>query len=197
VVETDAMVMVAARWALASSSGRILVMRGRAVFALVLLLLASSSARAASDRATEAAAALLEVRDADPLELWRVARRFGDATIVALLDPARPAGVRLAAARTAPYLVEPELALLPLCAMMALRDSDLAPAAARAALQVARGITLLALDHREISPRELAPALAALERVAEQPGLRADIALMARAAAAQLEGAGVPAPPSK
>ncbi len=156
------------------------------------MLLAGAQAAAASPATPPAAAALRAVRDADPLELARVARRYGDPAILALLAPEQPAATRLAAARAAPWLHEPEQALLPLCAMIVSRDSDLAPSAARAAWQIARALDPLVLARRELLPQTLVPALSALCKAADNASLRADLRLLAAAAAAQLHAAGVP-----
>lgn len=143
------------------------------------------------------AGALIAVRDADPLELARVAARLGDAAVLALLAPSQPVAAQLAAVRAAPWLREPERALLPIAELIAGRDSELAPAAARAALQITRALDADALARRELLPDDLAPALSALARAAVLSRVRDDLRRMAAAAAEQLRAAGVPEPAAK
>jgi hypothetical protein len=154
----------------------------------------TSPAWAQSSRPAAAASALLAVQDADPLELARVAHHLGDDAVLALLAPSQATGVRLAAARAAPWLSEPDRALPALSALMSSRDSDLAPAAACALLQITRALDADTLKRRELLPGELESVLAELRRVAQLRWVRADILLAAAAAAAQLEAAGIPAP---
>jgi hypothetical protein len=160
----------------------------RALFALAMLLCSSAAA------SETAAGALLSVQDADPLELARVVHRYGDAAILALLAPTQPGDARLAAVRASPWLQEPERSLLPLCGLITSRDSELAPAAARAAWQITRALDALALARRELSPEELSGALAALQAASSQASVRPDLRRIAGAAAAQLAAAGVPTP---
>lgn len=164
-----------------------------------LQLVAQSPVRAQPSRPLAAAAMLLAVQDADPLELARVAHRLGDDAVLALLAPGQPTGVRLAAARTAPWLAEPERALMPLAALLSTRDSDLAPAASRALLQIAQALDADTLGRHELLAAELSTVVAELLRVAQLHWVRADVLLAATAAATQLQAAGVPAPvaPSK
>lgn len=178
-------------------------MRARSARAALLVigacaLLADPKAAAAQHPpAGEAAAALVGVRNADPLELARVVARFGDDAVLALLAPEQPVSVRLAAVRAAPWLLEPERALTRIAGWIGGRDSELAPAAARAALRIARTLDADTLARREVAPAALADALAALLRAAELPHVRQDLQRMAAAAAAQLRAAGVPAPAKK
>jgi hypothetical protein len=144
--------------------------------------------------AGQAAAALTAVDGGDPLELARVAARLGDDAVLALLAPEQPARVRIAAVRAAPWLREPERALAQIAAWVSGRDSELAPAAARAALRIARALDADALARREVAPAALTSALAALLHAAELAHVRQDLQRMAAAAAAQLVAAGVPAP---
>jgi hypothetical protein len=116
---------------------------------------------------------------------------------LALLAGDKPPLVRLVAMRAAPWLAEPELALALLAPVVATRDSDLAEAAARAALAIARGLDYDVLCRHERSPRELSPAAAELQRASRQPWVRADLRLAAAVALAQLEAAGVAAPDAK
>jgi hypothetical protein len=151
-------------------------------------------AGAQQEHSADAAKALLAVEDADPLELARVVRHYGDDAVLALLAADKPPAVRLVAMRAAQWLAEPELALALLAPVVATRDSDLAEAAARAALAIARGLDYDVLSRRERSPRELSAAAVELQRAARQPWVRADLRLAAAAAVAQLEAAGVPRP---
>jgi hypothetical protein len=146
---------------------------------------------------TPAADALLAVRDADPLELARVVARVGDDAVLRLLAAEHGVAVRLVAVRAAPWLREPERALVRIAELAGGRDSELAPAAARAALRIARALDADGLARREVAPDTLSAALAALLRVAQQPHVRHDLQRMAGAAAAQLRAAGVPAPAGK
>jgi hypothetical protein len=159
--------------------------------ACALLVQAAAAQRADAGRA---AAALTAVAGADPLELARVAARLGDDAVLALLAPDQPAAVRVAAVRASPWLREPERALARIAAWVSGRDSELAPAAARAALLIARGLDADVLARREVAPAELSDALAALLHAAELAHVRQDLQRMAAAAAAQLVAAGVPAP---
>lgn len=162
------------------------------------LLLGVATARAddapAANPGPSAAAALIAVRDADPLELARIVARAGDDAILPLLLDPEPPAVRLAAIRAARWLAEPERALPSVIASIASRDSDLAPAAARAALAIAERLDADELARRELTPTQLAPARDALLQAARQPGVRPDLCLLALSAAAQLEADGVPPP---
>jgi hypothetical protein len=142
-----------------------------------------------------AAAALLAVADADPLELARVVQRYGDAAVLALLASDQQPSARLSAVRASPWLSEPERALPLLASLFALRDSDLAPAAARAALEISKALDYDTLARREVLPSELSAVLVELRRAAQQSWVRVDLRLMAGVAATQLEAAGVPPPP--
>jgi hypothetical protein len=121
----------------------------------------------------------------------------GDDAVLALLAPEHGVAVRLAAVRAAPWLREPERALAAIAELAGGRDSELAPAAARAALRIARALDAEALARREVPPAALSGALAGLLRVAQAEHVRADLQRMAAAAAAQLSAAGVPAPAVK
>jgi len=173
------------------------VQRWLLALSLSFALAQSAAADSAPPALADAAAALLAVTDSNPLELARVAHRVGDEAVLALLEPTRPADVRLLAARTSPWLDEPERALVLLAELAASRDSDLAPTATRAALQIARGLDAPTLERREIAPSELLPARAALRAAAERSWVRPDLRLLAVAAAAQLEAAGVVPPDGK
>jgi hypothetical protein len=147
--------------------------------------------------ARDAASQLLALRSADPLELARVVARVGDSAVLALLAADKPVATRLAAVRAAAWLRQPEQALGTLAELLAGRDSELAPAAARAALQIAQGLDADALAQREVAPAQLTQVLVALLRASELPRVRPDLRAMAAAAAEQLRAAGVPEPAAK
>jgi hypothetical protein len=140
---------------------------------------------------------LVAVVDADPLELARVAQRFGDLAIANLLAPATETAVRLAAVRASPWLRAPERALAALAEIASGRDSELAPAAARAAQQIAQRLDAAALARRECLTVELTPALVVLRALGEREHAAPHVRAYAWAAAAQLIAAGVPLPPEK
>ncbi len=165
--------------------------------ALVGLTALRAPRTGAQAAASTPADALLALRDGDPLELARVVARVGDDAVLALLASEHGVAVRLAAVRAAPWLREPERALARIAELAGGRDSELAPAAARAALRIARVLDADALARRETAPDALSAALATLLRVAQQSHVRQDLQRMAAAAAAQLRAAGVPAPASK
>ena len=143
------------------------------------------------------AKALLAVVDADPLELARVVQRFGDAAIVSLLGAATDTAVRLAAVRASPWLRAPERAIATLAAIASGSDSELAPAAARAAQQISGQLDAAVLARRECLAIELVPALLALRALGEREHAAPHVRAYAWAAAAQLVAAGVPAPAEK
>jgi hypothetical protein len=160
------------------------------------MLAPASTAQRSAAEPSPTAQALLAAHDADPLVLARIVALAGDDAVLALLAPEQEVAVRLAAVRAAPWLHEPERALAPIALWLAGRDSELAPASARAALRIARSLDSDALARREVAPATLSPALAALLRAADLAHLRVDIQRMAAAAAAQLQAAGVPEPAS-
>jgi hypothetical protein len=146
---------------------------------------------------TGAGAGLLAVIDADPLELARVVQRHGDRALLQLLAPATETLVRLAAVRASPWLRAPERALATLSEIASGRDSELAPAAARAALRIAQQLDAAVLARRECLPGELTPALVALRALGERETAAPHVGAYARAAAEQLAAAGVPLPAAK
>ncbi len=157
--------------------------------AALALGLVPASAAASDD---QQASPLVAVVDADPLELARVVARVGDPPVRASLAAGRPSAERLAAVRGASWLRAPELALPELVAMLEGRDSELAPAAARAVVQIAMRLDVDELARREVLPETLAAVRARLLAAAERGALRADIRAMAAEAAARLAAAGVP-----
>lgn len=128
------------------------------------------------------------VADADPLELARVARRFGDRAVLERLAVGRPVVVQLAAARAAPSLRVPEASLPRLVELAGGRDSLLAPAAALSILRIVTDLTPDAVAAHEISLSELAAVRAGLAELAADESARADIR-RASAIAAELLGA--------
>jgi hypothetical protein len=143
---------------------------------------------------SDAAHALLAVRDADPLELARVVHHFGDSAIVALFTEATPLAVRIAAIRAAPWLAEPEDALAALLSPIGSRDGALSEAAARALFAIAAKLGAAAFDRGERDPRRFAPIIGRLQTIEADAAIRTDLRALAASAALQLEAAGVPAP---
>jgi hypothetical protein len=154
----------------------------------------ASQARAQTPGPVDAAHALLAVTDADPLELARVVRRFGDGAILLLLDDAQPIATRIAALRATPWLRQPEDVLAVLARDVASRDAELAQAAARALLAIAQQLDAATLERREHSASALGPVIVGLDALAGQTWIRADLRALVASAAAQLEAAGAPAP---
>jgi hypothetical protein len=149
------------------------------------------------DPAEQAAKALLAIVDADPLELNRVVQRFGDGAILELLAPPTPILTQLAAVRASPWLRAPERALGALTELAAGRDPELAPAAARAALEIARQLDGASLARRECAPDELLDVLVRLQAIGARETVAPHVRAYAWAAAEQLIAAGVSPPPSK
>lgn len=159
----------------------------------LLGLLGLLPAQAGADASSSArpAAAVLAACDGDPLRLARAVQALGDEAVLKLLADERVA-VKLSALWAAPALQQPEAALEPIAALITSRDSELAPAAAHAALTIARAISADTLAAHETAPAALTKARAALQAAAGLARVRADLRAMAAAAAAQLQAAGVP-----
>ena len=154
------------------------------LFALLgLALLAVAPARAQSDP-------LAAIADADPMELARVVDRLGDDAVLSRLDEARPREVRLAAMRASPFMGWPELALEPLAEIAASRDPLLAPAAASAALTIARSLEPDALRRREVDPASLSAARGLFAALSTEQRARADLRAVAAMIASLLEQLG-------
>lgn len=136
----------------------------------------------------------LAATTSDPLELARVVDRAGDDAVLARLVTGTPAAAQLAAVRAAPGMRGPERALEALATIARGRDPDLAPAAARAMLEIARALDPQALDAREVMREELSPARAAIAELALDETARADLRRVAEIVLAVLDAAGVPAP---
>lgn len=166
------------------------MIRIRAGFASAVLLLGAVLARAAPPLGSDA---LRSVADADELQLSRIAARLGDGAVIAAISDSRDPLAQLAAIRAAPFLTDKEQTLLPLAALAASRDPELAPLAAWKVLRVAQALVREGLALREIVPRELAPARAALVALAADQTARSDIRLAAAQAASLLGSVGVPA----
>lgn len=147
---------------------------------LALVLASVAPARA------QAPDPFVAVADADPMELARVVDRLGDGAVLARLAAERAPAVRLAATRAAPFLDAPEHALEPLSRLAAGRDPRLAPAAARAALTIARALDLDALSLREFDPAALAPARERFAALAADASARADLRAVAGLIVARL-----------
>jgi hypothetical protein len=158
--------------------------------ALLLGIAGALLARAAPPVGSEA---LRAAADADEVQLSRVAARVGDDGVLAALSSSSDALVQLAAIRATPYLTDKEQALLPLATIAASRDPELAPLAAWKVLRVAQALVREGLGLREVMPRALAPARAALSALAADETARSDIRSCAGQAAHLLETLGVPA----
>lgn len=139
---------------------------------------------------------LVALGSSDPIALARAVDRIGDEGVIARLTEETAADVRLAAIRACPGLREPERALEPLAAIAIGRDPDLAPAAARAILEVARELDPQELDAREVMREELVPAREAIQRIVDDETARADLRRAAGIAIEQLAHLGIGAPPA-
>lgn len=151
------------------------------LFALALLVAAPASAQPDP---------LAAIADADPMELARVVDRLGDDAVLSRLDDARPREVRLAATRAAPFMAWPELALEPLARLAASRDPLLAPAAASAALTIARSLDPDALRRREVDPASLSAARGLFAALSTERSARADLRAAGSMIASLLEQLG-------
>jgi hypothetical protein len=158
----------------------------RAPFHTTLVLVALAVTQVALAQPDAPRDPFVAVADADPLELGRVVRSVPDAALLARLSNDRATEIRLAAVRATPWLRAPEAALAPLAELARGRDPDLAPAAALAAVTIARALEAQTLAAREVRAQDLAPALAGLDALAEDESARDDVA---RAAAMSAERA--------
>ncbi|MBO6939564.1 MAG: hypothetical protein JJ863_31625 [Deltaproteobacteria bacterium] len=128
----------------------------------------------------------------DALELDREVEAMGDDAVLAALDAER-LDVRLGALRAARWLEEPERALPTLAGLAAGDDPDLAPAAARAAGQIAELLRHDDLQAREADLAVLDPS--PWRGLADDESARADLRGIGARVAQVLEGLrGVPAP---
>jgi hypothetical protein len=154
-----------------------------------LLLCAAAVAVRAAPPSVDA---LRAAADSDELELARVAARVGDDVVMAALVSSSDSLAQLAAIRAAPYLVDEAQALLPLAAIAASRDPELAPLAAGKLLRIAQDLVREGLARREVLASELGSARAALLSLLGDATARADIRLYAGQAAHLLGTLGVP-----
>lgn len=142
------------------------------------------------DRVSAQAKAALDpvvaVLDADPLELARVTRLLGDAEITKRLGTGQSTEVRLAAARAARFMRQPEVALMALSELAGERDGVLAQAAVRAVLIIVRELDVDVLSRREVDPQSLAPVRELLKDLASREHLRTDLRADMNAAFAML-----------
>jgi hypothetical protein len=136
--------------------------------------------------------ALRAAADADDLALARIAARVGDDGVLAALSDSSDPLAQLAAIRAAPYIVDKDQALLPLATIAASRDPELAPLAAWRLARVAQDLAREGLDGREVMPRSLGAARAALLALVADGSARSDIRLYAGFAAQLLGSLGVP-----
>ena len=134
---------------------------------------------------------LAAIADADPLELARAVRGLGDEAVLQRLDPGQPVEIRLAAIRSTPWMLEPELALQALARELSGRDPDLAPAAARAAVRIAWSLDPATLLRREADMEGLSFVRRRLVEAGKNELLRPDIRLYTFQAAEMLAAAGV------
>ena len=170
-------------------------MRVRApILAVLLIAIATRGATA------QAVDPLVAIGSSDPVALARIVERLGDDAVLARLAADDGADVsadaRLAAVRASVALRAPERALEPLAAIALGRDPDLAPAAARSILVIARALDPRDLDAREVMRAELAPALAAIAQLAADETARPDLRRAAAIAAELLGHLGI-APPAE
>lgn len=150
------------------------------------LLALCSIALPAVGQPAEALDPLVAVADADPLELGRVVEGLGDDAVLARLADDQPVVARLAAIRATPWLRSPEIALPRLVELAGGRDSYLAPAAARAMLEITRDLTADDIALREASAADLAAVGERLDRLSRSPAARPDIRRAAGVAGAAL-----------
>jgi len=162
---------------------------------LVCGLLAACAWAASSTRAQEGPDALVAARSADPLTLAPIVARLGDSAVLARLAEGQPTEVQLAAIHASRTLLAPEAALGLLATHAAGRDPDLAPAAARAALDISRALDARDLDAREVAPAALDEARATLASLGADETARPDLRRAALLSVDALAGLW-PAPPA-
>lgn len=159
---------------------------------IALSVLAVTSGSAAPIRAQDGTRDPLVAAGGDPSELARAVERAGDEAVIERLSDGTPTSTRLAAIHAAPRMQGPERALERLAQIAAGRDPDLAPAAARALLEIATALDPRDLDAREVMRDELAPARSAVRASAEDESARGDVRRAAAIADAALAELGVP-----
>jgi hypothetical protein len=149
-----------------------------------LFLFASASVADAATRPQLDAPALLRAAvDSDELDLAALAARLGDEAVLTSLAEGKDSVIRLSAVRATTYLASPELALQPLAAIAEGRDSELAPAAARRVLAIARALALQDPSTRELEPEMLRAAEVPLRKLADSARAHAEVRLCAGQAA--------------
>lgn len=168
------------------------VEKGSVVRAAGLLAVIAWACAQAVAQGAEPADPWLAWADAETLELAAVADRMGEAFVLDRLRAGVSVPAQLAAVRAAPFIGSPERALDRLAELAGSRDPDLAPIAARRALQVAQALMHEGLSRREIVAASLSPAKAALARAAGIAQPRADIRLGLQHAVQLLAALGVP-----
>ncbi len=170
--------------------------------ALLGLLLCQPLVRADGDAGARGARSmtldhpLLAVPAGDPLELARAVDRYGDGPVLVALGGEAAVAVRLQAIRAAPFLAEPERALLTLIDIVGGRDPDLAPAAGRAVLAICRAMAEARTRPVDGHRPELERQLGGLRVLQDREHLRRDLRATAGAAAAMLEPLAPPPPES-
>lgn len=165
----------------------------RALWACVLGACAATAyAQAAlTEPAADPLTALL-----DPLDRARAAAQLGDAQVLARLTVARGehgavTNVErvLAAVQSAQWLDDASRALPALLELMPGRDPDLAPAAARAVVAIARGLVQGKRVPESVDAEQLKAWTAQLAVIEQNARVRSDIRLAATAAIALLNAA--------
>jgi hypothetical protein len=152
--------------------------RVTALFFLLLITI-SSFARSDDSKSELRSDAFAVITDANPMKLARVVDRLGDNAVLARLGKDNPVEIRLAAVRASRWMRAPERALATLARLVSSRDSELAPAAARAAWYIASELNDDVLAEREVVPGVLSAVRNAFDRAADNAVLRADIKLLA------------------
>ena len=133
----------------------------------------------------------------DPLERARAVAQLGDVRVLALLSVAhdeRGAVINVArvlpAVLSAPWLADASRALPLLLELMPGHDPDLAPAAAQAVVEIARGLVEGARVPESVGAEQLKAWTAQLAVIEQNARVRADIRIAATEAIALLNAAG-------
>jgi hypothetical protein len=133
----------------------------------------------------------------DPLDRARSVAQLGDARVLALLTVARGEhGSVVNVARVlpavlgAPWLADASRALPLLLELMPGRDPDLAPAAAQAVVEIARGLVEGARVPESVGAEQLKAWTTQLAVIEQNARVRADIRIAATEAIALLNAAG-------
>jgi hypothetical protein len=132
----------------------------------------------------------------DPLDRARIVAQLGDARVLALMTVARAEHGAvvdvdrvLPAVLSAPWLSEASRALPLLLELMPGRDPDLAPAAAQAVVEIARGLVEGARVPESAGAEQLKAWTTQLAVIEQNARVRADIRLAATEAIALLNAA--------